>query len=112
MRAYQCDRCGKFFANSNKDTKEPWIFITGSKTSTMYIKDLCDDCQKEFEAWWMIKKEEETEEQKPGIWIDVPIGRYVLLYRCSKCLKKFVRKSKYCPDCGDKKEETDDSKRT
>ena len=63
MKAYQCDRCGKFFSHLKKDTKEPWIFVTGSRTSTNYVKDLCEECQKEFEDWWMLEKESESEEE-------------------------------------------------
>lgn len=67
MRAYKCDRCGKFFDHS-KDAKEPLIFITGSRTSNMYIQDLCDDCQNELDVWWMMgkKKEEVEDEQASG----------------------------------------------
>lgn len=67
MKAFQCDRCGKFFAYS-KDAKEPLIFVTGSRTSNMYIQDLCDDCQNELEVWWMIgkKKEEAEDVRKPN----------------------------------------------
>lgn len=64
MRAYQCDRCGKFYSRSNKDLNK--IFITGSCTQTGYIKDLCGKCQKELEAWWGKKKKGKKNEQKAG----------------------------------------------
>jgi hypothetical protein len=62
MRAYQCDRCGKFYSRSNKDLNK--IFITGSCTSNMYIKDLCDKCQRELEVWWEKKKKAKMEADK------------------------------------------------
>lgn len=64
MRAYQCDRCGKFYSRSNKELNK--IFIAGSCTSNMYIKDLCGKCQKELEAWWGKKKKGKKNEQKAG----------------------------------------------
>ena len=64
MRAYQCDRCGKFYSRSNKELNK--IFITVSCTSNMYIKDLCGKCQKELEAWWGKKKKGKKNEQKAG----------------------------------------------
>ena len=64
MRAYQCDRCGKFYSRSNKDLNK--IFITGSCTQIGCIKDLCGKCQKELEAWWGKKKKGKKNEQKAG----------------------------------------------
>ena len=64
MKACQCDRCGAFYSNLNIIGKE--IFITDSYTSpikTRKFKDLCDDCQKELETWWKLKKTEESEEK-------------------------------------------------
>lgn len=45
------------------------------------------------------------QEPKTGHWIDVPVGQYVLLHRCSNCLKTSVTESKYCPNCGAKMED-------
>ena len=60
-----------------------------------------------------IKKVIETIEQdaielKTGYWIDVPIGQYVLLHRCSNCLQNSAMESKYCPDCGARMEDQND----
>lgn len=123
MKAYKCDRCGKFYSRLPKYANEPWIFVTSSCTSTSstYIKDLCDNCQKELEAWWMMENadKEIEDEQVLSQWIDVPLDRYMLLHRCSNCLHCFDRVSNYCPNCGKKmavknedKETADDSKRT
>ena len=57
MRAYQCDRCGALYSYSNKLENE--IFITSSCTITGQVKDLCDECQKELEAWWTEKKKKQ-----------------------------------------------------
>ena len=62
MRAYQCDRCGTLYGHSNKLENE--IFITDSCTITGQVKDLCDECQKELEAWWNAGKAEESEDKK------------------------------------------------
>lgn len=65
MRAYRCDRCGKFFAHSCRDADK--IFVTDSYTSVACnrIKDLCADCQREFEAWWRTgKRTEEAEDEQ------------------------------------------------
>lgn len=64
MRAYQCDRCGRLYSYSSKDTNK--IFITDSYASVACnrIKDLCGECQKEFEEWWMTKKWTEAEDEQ------------------------------------------------
>lgn len=61
MRAYQCDRCGVLYSHSNKLENE--IFITVTPASTLGVRDLCDECQKELEDWWNAGKTEESEEQ-------------------------------------------------
>ena len=43
-----------------------------------------------------------------GEWEDVPMGYYMLLFRCSNCLRKSTMKSKYCPNCGTKMEVGDE----
>lgn len=64
MRAYQCDRCGRLYSHSSKGTNK--IFVTDSCTSVACnrIKDLCDECQKEFEEWWMAKEWTEAENEQ------------------------------------------------
>lgn len=61
MRAYQCDRCGNFFAHLCASAVD--LFITDTRASAAWnrIKDLCDDCQRELEAWWKIPKKEKEE---------------------------------------------------
>lgn len=44
-----------------------------------------------------------------GEWQDVPMGYYMLLHRCSNCLKRSGMKSKYCPCCGAKMEVEDET---
>lgn len=64
MKAYQCDRCGKFFAHSCRSVDK--IFVTDIYTSAAWnkIKDLCADCQRELEAWWMMKEWTEEAENE------------------------------------------------
>lgn len=62
MRAYQCDRCSALYSDSNKLKNE--IFITVTPTSTLGVRDLCDRCQKELEAWWNAGKAEESEDKQ------------------------------------------------
>ena len=62
MRAYQCDRCGRFYSFLSKNTGK--ISITDTRTTTLLAKDLCDECQKELEAWWGKKKKGKKNEQK------------------------------------------------
>ena len=62
MRAYQCDRCGRFYSFLSKNTGK--ISITDTRTTTLLAKDLCDECQKELEAWWGKKNEQKASEEK------------------------------------------------
>lgn len=64
-----------------------------------YYKE--DSCESSKAHTMAIKA---LEEQKTGIWMDVPLDRYVLLHRCSNCSHCSDTASNYCPNCGAKME--------
>ena len=55
MRAYKCDRCGRYFENFDrfKDTKVCLSILAGGRWTTA---DLCRDCYHSIESRYMIHK--------------------------------------------------------
>ncbi len=55
MRAYKCDRCGEYFDISNKyDNHRVCLSIFTAERWT--TADLCRDCIRSLESWYMIHK--------------------------------------------------------
>lgn len=55
MRAYKCDRCGKYFESMDryKNTKVCLSILAAGRWTTA---DLCRDCYRSIESWYMIHK--------------------------------------------------------
>lgn len=55
MKAYKCDRCGKYFESMDRDknTKVFLSILVGVRWTTA---DLCMDCYHGIESWYMIHK--------------------------------------------------------
>lgn len=55
MRAYKCDRCGKYFESLDryKNTKVCLSILAAGRWTTA---DLCRDCYRSIESWYMIHK--------------------------------------------------------
>ena len=75
MRAYKCDRCGKLFESSDryKNTKVELSILAAGKWTTA---DLCKDCSRSIESWYMIlklfKKEVDNHEMDTKAEQEVP----------------------------------------
>lgn len=59
MKAYKCDRCGKFFLNSEYGYKFSNFYITHSPLVIGSCLDLCPDCNDELQEW-IAKGEEQA----------------------------------------------------
>ena len=70
-----------------------------------------EDIHREREQAYMLGYEDaskkfRTEPQRPkGKWIEIEIDAGEFIYKCSKCGMRVVNPYKYCPNCGEKKEE-------
>ena len=55
MRAYKCDRCGRYFENFDrfKDTKVCLSILVAGRWTTA---DLCRYCYLSMESWYMVHK--------------------------------------------------------
>lgn len=55
MRAYKCDRCGNYFESMDryKNTKVCLSILAAGRWTTA---DLCKDCYRSIESWYMIHK--------------------------------------------------------
>ena len=55
MRAYKCDRCGQYFESEDryKNTKVCLSILAAGRWTTA---DLCRDCYRSIESWYMIHK--------------------------------------------------------
>ena len=55
MRAYKCDRCGKYFESPDRyaNTKVCLSILAAGRWTTA---DLCRDCYRSIESWYSIHK--------------------------------------------------------
>lgn len=55
MRAYKCDRCGKYFESMDryKNTKVCLSIMAAGRWTTA---DLCEECYRSIESWYVIHK--------------------------------------------------------
>ena len=55
MRAYKCDRCGKYFESLDRyaNTKVCLSILAAGRWTTA---DLCRDCYRSIESWYSIHK--------------------------------------------------------
>ena len=75
MKAYKCDRCGKYFESLDryKNTKVCLSILAAGRWTTA---DLCRDCYRSIESWYSIyklfKKEVDTNEMDTKAEQEVP----------------------------------------
>lgn len=49
MRAYKCNRCGKYY----DDRQDSGPYITFRPKLSGVAEDLCLECEEELRQWWM-----------------------------------------------------------
>ena len=108
MRAYKCDRCGKFFEKYKNQGTAEFFNITRTPKIPDNCLDLCPNCNAELQEWVAnVKTAIEALEPEPkiGYWIVYPEGIDPHLV-CDKCLSRapYDCKTNYCPNCGIKME--------
>ncbi len=59
MKVYKCDRCGKtcdacYIPTIKVNNRTYYVVFNQSRSRvTDYPLDLCDECSKSLESWWM-----------------------------------------------------------
>lgn len=108
MRFYRCDRCGREYTVNRHGINEGALGLRNPTETCLTIDlptDLCDDCRKDFEAWFrqpkMDKAMEEARakqhahENNDVTVLRLPDGSYV----CPVCGESMSFPANNCPRC-------------
>ena len=80
MRAYKCDRCGKYFESLDRyaNTKVCLSILAAGRWTTA---DLCKDCYRSIESWYMIHKlfKKEVDDNEMDTKAEQEVPSYVRL---------------------------------
>lgn len=60
MKAYKCDRCGKFFSEYGYAPSK--FYITRTPNASGHCLDLCQNCNAELQEW-VANSKEQTESE-------------------------------------------------